>query len=97
MIGGLRDAVCDEHHTRGGDEKLKFSSLALKLVAMDCQWFGLKTIVTVSWFGPENQGQQFRDLGLKNHRNSFLVWVSKPGGRRFVGLCLKTNERMKTV
>jgi hypothetical protein len=29
--------------------------------------------------------------------NGFLVWASKPSGRRFVGLRLKTDERMKKV
>jgi hypothetical protein len=29
------------------------------------QWFGLKTIVTISWFGPQNQGRRFDNLGLK--------------------------------
>jgi hypothetical protein len=26
---------------------------------------GLKITTTVSWFGPQNQGQQFSDLGFK--------------------------------
>jgi hypothetical protein len=30
-----------------------------------CQWFGLKTIATDYWFGPQNQSWQFGDLGLK--------------------------------
>jgi hypothetical protein len=29
------------------------------------QWFGLKTTTTVSWFGPQIQGQQFGELSLK--------------------------------
>jgi hypothetical protein len=57
--------VCNPHHTHGGDEKHGFSGLASKPVATVCQWFGLKTIVTVSWFGPQNQGRWFADLGLK--------------------------------
>jgi hypothetical protein len=57
--------MCDLHHTRGGDEKHGFPGLASKLVAMVCQCFGLKTTVTISWFGPQNHGQQFGDLGLK--------------------------------
>jgi hypothetical protein len=40
---------------------------------------------TVWWFGPQN------------HHDSFLVCASKLSGRRFVGLRLKTNDRMKTV
>jgi hypothetical protein len=42
------DIVCDPYRTRGGDEKRGFPGLASKPVAMVCQWFGLKTIVTVS-------------------------------------------------
>jgi hypothetical protein len=44
-----------------------------------------KSRSTVWWFGPQN------------HDGSFLVCASKPSGRRFVGLRLKTDERMKTV
>jgi hypothetical protein len=55
MIGRSDDAVCNPHCTCGGDEKCGFPGLALKSVAMVCQWFGLKTIATVSWFGPQNQ------------------------------------------
>jgi hypothetical protein len=47
----------DLHRTHGGDEKRGFLDLASKLLAMVCQWFGFKTITTVSWFGPQNQGQ----------------------------------------
>jgi hypothetical protein len=35
------------------------------LVVTVCQWFGLKTIVAVSWFGPQNQARRFSDLSLK--------------------------------
>jgi hypothetical protein len=48
-------------------------------------WFGPQLVLTVSWFGPQN------------HRDDFLVWVSKPSARRFVGLLRKIDERMKTV
>jgi hypothetical protein len=48
MIRRLGDAMCDPHHTHGGDKNCRFSSLASKLVAMVCQWFGLKTNATVS-------------------------------------------------
>jgi hypothetical protein len=64
---------------------------------MVCQWFDLKTTMTVSWFGPQNQGRRFGDLGPQNHRDGFLVCASKPSGRRCASLCLKTDERMKTV
>jgi hypothetical protein len=57
--------VCDPYHTHDGDEKCGFPDLASKPVVMICQWFGLKTTTTVSWFGPKNQGQRFGDLGLK--------------------------------
>jgi hypothetical protein len=65
MIGRLGDAMCDPHHTRGGDKKRGFSSLASKPVAMVCQWFGLKITMKVSWFGSQNQSRRFGDLGLK--------------------------------
>jgi hypothetical protein len=65
MIGRLDDVVCNSHHTRGGEEKRGFSGLASKPVVTICQWFGLKTIATVSWFGHQNQGRWFGDFGLK--------------------------------
>jgi hypothetical protein len=52
MIVRSGGAVCDPHRTRGEDEKSGFSGLASKLVAIVCQWFGLKITVMVSWFGP---------------------------------------------
>jgi hypothetical protein len=64
-IGRSGDAACDPHRTRGGDEKHGFFDLASKLVAMVCRWLGLKTTWTISWFGPQNQGRLFSDLGLK--------------------------------
>jgi hypothetical protein len=51
MIGRLGDVVCNPHYTRGGDVKRGFPGLAPKSVAMVCQWFSLKTITIVSWFG----------------------------------------------
>jgi hypothetical protein len=64
-IGRSGDTVCDLHHTHGGDKRHRFLGLASKPVAMVCQWFGLKTTTTVSWFGPQNQGRQIGDLGIK--------------------------------
>jgi hypothetical protein len=61
----LGDVVCDLHHTHGGDEKHMFPGLASKPVVIVCQWFGLKTTMMVSWFGPQNQGRRFSDLGIK--------------------------------
>jgi hypothetical protein len=58
-------AMCDTHRTHGGDEKRRFPSLASKPEATNCQWFGLKITVTVSWFESQNQGRWFGDLGLK--------------------------------
>jgi hypothetical protein len=52
MIGRSSDAVCDPHHTHGGDKKHGFFSLASKPVATVCQWFDIKTTATTSWFGP---------------------------------------------
>jgi hypothetical protein len=57
--------MCDPCHTHRGDEKHRFPGLASKLVAMVCQWFGLKTTATVSWFEPQNEGRRFGDLGIK--------------------------------
>jgi hypothetical protein len=87
--------VCNPHCTHGGDEKRWFSGLASKLVATVCQWFGLKITTTVSWFGPQNQGQRFGDLGLKiivtvswfvpqnQVRGDLSICASKPmSGRR---------------
>jgi hypothetical protein len=56
--------MCGLHRTHE-DEKREFSSLASKSVVTVCQWFGLKTTVTISWFGPQNQGRRFDDLDLK--------------------------------
>jgi hypothetical protein len=64
MIGWSGDTVCDSHRTRRGDKKHGFFSLASKPAATVYQWFGLKTTVTVSWFGPQNQGRRFGDLCL---------------------------------
>jgi hypothetical protein len=57
--------MCDSHQTCAGDEKRELSDLASKPVAMVCQWFGLKTTMTFSWFGPQNQDQWCGNLGLK--------------------------------
>jgi hypothetical protein len=96
MIGRLGDVVCDPHHTCGGDKKHGFPNLASKLVVMNYQWFTLKTTTTVSWFGPQNQGRRFGGLDSKPLLR-FCDLGLKINGRRFVGLCLKTDGRMKTV
>jgi hypothetical protein len=88
MIGRLGNIVCDSHRTRGGDEKCEFFSLASKLVVTVCQWFDLKTTITVSWFRPQNQGRRFGDLSIKN--TTMVSWF---GPQNQVG----TNEQMKTV
>jgi hypothetical protein len=80
MIGMSGDAMCNLHRTRGGDEKCKFSGLASKPVSTVCQWFGIKTTETVSWFGPQNQGRQFDNLSLK-----IIVTVSWFGLQNQVG------------
>jgi hypothetical protein len=83
-IGRLGDAVCDPYRTHGGDKKRGFSDLASKQL----------------W--------QFLGLGLKTKVGGLVIWASKSlwqflglasksSGRRFVSLCLKTNEWMKTV
>jgi hypothetical protein len=73
MIRRSGDAVCGLHHTRGGDEKHGFFCLASKLMVTVCQWFGLKIIMTDSWFGPQNQGRWFGDLSIKITVTVFLV------------------------
>jgi hypothetical protein len=81
------DDVSDLHHTCGGDEKRGFSGLASKPVVTVCQWLGLKTTATVSWFGPQNQGRRFGDLGLKI---TAIIWFGPQNqGRRFGALVLK--------
>jgi hypothetical protein len=75
--------MCDPYHTRGGDENHGFSDLASKPVPTVCQWFGLKTTATVFWFGPQNQGRWFGNLGLK-----IDVIVSWIGPQNQVGGCL---------
>jgi hypothetical protein len=57
--------VCDPYRTCEGDKKRGFFGLASKPVVTVCQWFGLKTTMRVSWFGPQNQGRQFGDFDLK--------------------------------
>jgi hypothetical protein len=52
--------------------------------------------VMVSWFGPENQGWWFGDLGLKITTTIFCLGL-KTKRRRFVGLHIKIDEWMKTV
>jgi hypothetical protein len=92
-IGRLGDAVCD-HHTCGGDEKHGFSSLASKSVVLVCQWFDLKTNVTVYWFGSQNQRWRFGDLGIKiTDTVSWFRLQNQVGG----GWCLKADEQMNTV
>jgi hypothetical protein len=54
MIERSGDVVCDLHHTLGGDDEHGFSCLASNPVVMVCHWFGLKTTMTVSCFGPQN-------------------------------------------
>jgi hypothetical protein len=74
------DAVYNPHRTCGGDEKHKFPSLASKPVAMVCQWFGPKTTMIVSCFGPRNQGRRFGVLDLK-----IIAMVSWFGPQNQVG------------
>jgi hypothetical protein len=87
----LGDAFCDLHRTRGGDEKHKFSSLASKLVVMICQWFGIKTTVMISWFGPRNQDRRYGDLGLKI--TTMVSWLG-PQNQVEGGLSVCTSKPM---
>jgi hypothetical protein len=52
------DAVCGVHRARG-DEERRFLGCASKPRSTVCQWFGLKTTVTVSPVWPQNWWQQF--------------------------------------
>jgi hypothetical protein len=81
MIRRSVDAVYDPHHTHGGDEKCGFSTLASKLMAMVCRWFGLKTTVMVSWFGLQNLGWRFGNLGLKITTTVFWFGPQNQVGR----------------
>jgi hypothetical protein len=80
-----------------------FSSLASKLVAMVS--LGLTSKPVVGFLvEPQNQGGEgFPGLGLKtdsfglviwdsNHRDGFLVWVSKLSGLRFIACATKSME-----
>jgi hypothetical protein len=80
MIERSGDAMCDPHHTRGGDKKRRFPGLAAKLVA------------TVWWFRPQNHlncflvwASKLRSMvwwfGSQNYCDSFLICTSKPSGR----------------
>jgi hypothetical protein len=91
MIGRLGDTVCDPYHTHGGDEKREFSSLASKSVAMVCQWFGIKTTMTISWFEPQNQGRWFGDLSLKI--TTMISWFG-PQNQVGGGLSVCTSKPM---
>jgi hypothetical protein len=92
MIRRSGDIVCDPHHTRGGDEKRGFSGVASKPVATGCQWFGLKTTMMVSWFGPQNQSRRFGNLGLEiTTKVSWFVPQNQVGG----GLSVCTSKPMR--
>jgi hypothetical protein len=78
-------------HTRRGDKKHMFFSLASKPMAMICQWFGLKTTATVSWFGPQNQSRWSGDLDLKITTTvSWFVPQNQLGG----GLLVSASKAM---
>jgi hypothetical protein len=52
---------------------------------MICQWFGLKTTMTVcQWFDIKTIETVSPDLASKLVASNFSVWVSKPRGLRFV-------------
>jgi hypothetical protein len=92
MIGRSGDTVCDPHRTREGDEKHGVSGLASKSVATGCEWFGLKTTLTVSWFETQNQGQQFGDLGLKI---TVIVSLFGPQNQMGGGLSICASKLME--
>jgi hypothetical protein len=84
-IGRSSDAVCDPHHTHGGDEKRGFPSLASKEWQPFVSGLASKPL------------RRFLGLVLKIKVDGLVIWASKPSGTRFVGLRLKIDERMKTV
>jgi hypothetical protein len=65
MIERSGDAVCELHHTEGGEERM-FLGLASKSRS------------TVSPVWPQNRWLQFLWFGLKITRSGFSVWASKP-------------------
>jgi hypothetical protein len=67
-----------------------FFSLASKLVTTVCQWFGLKTTTTVSWFGPQNQGRRLSDLSIKITTIFWFVTQNQVG----VGLSVCASKPM---
>jgi hypothetical protein len=77
MIKRSDDAMCGLYHAQG-DEEREFLGLASKLRLMVSPGFVSKLVAMVSWFGPENQGRWFGDLGFKITTSVFF------------GLCLKT-------
>ena len=60
-IGRSDDAVCDPHHTHGGDEEHGFRGLASKPVA------------SVWWFGPQNHCDGFLVWASKPRRERRFV------------------------
>jgi hypothetical protein len=65
MIEMLGDVVCNSHQHVEEMRRAGFH-FSLKTGGGGLQWFVLKTSAMVSWvFGPQNQGRQFGDLGLK--------------------------------
>jgi hypothetical protein len=80
-----------------------FSSLASKLVVTVFSSLASKLVATVSpslaskpevgfLVEPQNQGGGgFLGLGLKTGISGLVIWASK-SPRRFLGLCLKTNQ-----
>jgi hypothetical protein len=60
-------------------------------------WFGLKTTRSDFPIWTSKLAAAVWRFSPQNHRDGFLVWASKPSWRTFVGLRLKTDERMKMV
>jgi hypothetical protein len=101
MIGRSGDTVYDPHHTHGGDEKHEFSILASKPTTM-VWWFdlsklllrfgdlGLKITTMISWFRPQNQGEEIYRFAPQNW------WADEDGVRTRVSLlrCEASHARV---
>jgi hypothetical protein len=66
MIKRLGDTVCSLYHAQG-DEECGFLGLASKPRFTVCQWFGLKPMGQVSWFGLKTKVDGLLVVWPQNH------------------------------
>jgi hypothetical protein len=97
------DAMCGLYYAQG-DEECGFLGSALKPRSIVSPVLASKPMARVLLFWPQNLSVWASKsaaavwwFGPQNHCDGFLVWASRLSARMFVSLCLKTDERMKTV